>query len=405
MSTKKDFFISYTQTDADWAVWIDDTLKHVGYTTILQVCDQGLEDKVDFALRNSECFIAVLSQEYHDSPYCHQAWTAAYGKDTDYIKYLSTNAQTGLVKPIFIPVKIKNVSLKGLFYTRVYIPLDEYLYENKYERNDKEVKDFFLEKIKPRPFDKTDRIQIGEIKWAEKKNFINNLPSTCTPFFTGRTEILDLIAKNLKINNMISLIQSNGNLRGVGKTATAIEYAYNHENEYETIWWIDAGSLATVLSAYRDLVIAKKTVSEDAKDKDIFESMKYWFNNNKNWLFIYDNAKVEDFRDWLESCLPQQNGKGHVIITTRSNFFPKCKSLINVPVFKETEAMLFLKKRTDKNAEDYSDDSAKILAKYLQYTPLALEQAADYIVKNPGVTYSDCVTLIKKYGTDVFKKQ
>jgi hypothetical protein len=397
MTPKSDFFISYTQSDEAWAVWIDETLRSEGHTTILQACDQGLEDKIDFALRNSECFIAVLSQEYHDSPYCHQAWTAAYGKDTDYIKSLSGTTEP--VKPHFIPAKIEDVKLEGLFITRNYISLDEHGF------NDPTSRQLLLDAIKPKPIRPIPE-PAPLPSFAGKRDIINNLPFARNPYFTGRTEILESICKDLKNNGMVSLVQSDSSVIGIGKTAIALEYAYIHENEYETVWWINTVTPTDIHAAYRDLALHKKIISEDANEKDVMGAMKSWFANNKDWLFIFDNASKDDFK-WLETYLPQSltpNKNAHVLIATRSAFFPKCKSLIAVPVFSEEDAVSFLQKRTDKTGEDYSDDSAKILAEYLQYVPLALEQVAVYIVETPGVTYQDCITLIKKYGTNVFKK-
>jgi len=393
---KKSFFISYTQNDNEWAVWIDETLKKAGHTTILQACDCGLEAEIDFALRNSECFIAVMSKEYQDSPYCRQAWTAAYKKDTDYIKTLSSITEP--VKPLFIPAKIEDVKQEGLLSTRNYISL------YRYDKNSQEAKKKLLDAIKPRPFDRPVELT-DKPNFAEKRDIINNLPFARNPYFTGRTKILDLINQNLNSNGMVSLMQSNNSLIGVGKTAIALEYAYLYEKEYETIWWVNATDSTTIFTVYRDLALHKQIISENAREDDVVKAMKSWFNNNKEWLFIFDNANKDDFK-WLESYLPQQSGKGrNILITTRSTFFPKCKSLIDVTIFSESEAVEFLKKRTDKSGEDYSDDSAKMLAECLQYIPLALEQVAAYIEQTPCVTYQDCITLIKKYGKDVFNKQ
>jgi hypothetical protein len=399
LDAKKDFFISYTKSDEEWAVWIDETLKNTGHSTILQVCDRGMEDKVELALRNSECFIAVLSKEYHDSPSCLNTWTPAFGKYTSNSKNITDFSAP--VKPLFIPVKIDDFVLEAsLLLTINYVPLYEH------DKKSLEAQKMLLDAIKPRPFDRPVELN-KKPDFTDKKDIINNLPFPRNPYFSGRIEILDSIYKNLNSNGMVSLIQSDSSLNGIGKTAISLEYAYLHKNEYETIWWVNAASPSDILMAYRDLAIHKQIISDNAKEKDIVEAMKNWFNNNKKWLFIFDNANKDDFK-WLEVYLPQSlqsNKKTHILITTRNSFFPKCKSSIDIPVFNETEAISFLKKRADKSGEDYSDEWAKKLAEYIQYVPLALEQAAVYIEQMPGVTYQDCIALIIKYGTDVFKKQ
>jgi len=231
----------------------------------------------------------------------------------------------------------------------------------------------------------------------------NNLPHSRNPYFTGRDDKLEIIRNNFLKNDMVSLIQSVSGLGGVGKTSIAIEYAYRHSHEYETIWWINAENTQSTFLSLKDFLLKKGIISEKVKEKDILESMKYWFNNNKNWLFIYDNADSDDFNKWLEPFFPQ-NRNGHILITTRSNFFPKSKS-IDIVVFSEDESVSFLSKRTVKNGEGYSDDLAKKLSERLQYLPLALEQAAAYIVETPSVTYQDYINLIDKYGIDIFQKK
>jgi hypothetical protein len=399
MDAKKDFFISYTKNDEEWAVWIDETLQKAGHSTILQACDYGMEDKVEFALRNTECFIAVLSKEYYDSRYCLQAWTPAFRKDTAKKQNITDISEPK--KPLFIPLKITDFELDdSLLSPRNYVPLFEY------NKRDIKAQYLLLDAIKPRPFDRPVELTNKPV-FADKKDIINNLPRARDPYFTGRIEILDSIHKNLNSNSMVSLIQSDGGLMGIGKTALALEYAYLHKNEYETIWWVNAENPGAALGTYRKLALYKQIIPEDAKERDIIEAMKSWFNNHEEWLFIFDNANKKDF-SWLEAYLPQTlrpNKKNHILITSRDSFFPKCKSLLDVPPFSETEAVSFLKKRTEKNGDDYSGDSARMLAKHLRYIPLALEQAAIYIEQTPGVTYQDCIALIEKYGTDVFKEQ
>ena len=231
----------------------------------------------------------------------------------------------------------------------------------------------------------------------------NNLPHKRNPFFTGREEKLNSIKENFKKKDIVSLTQSITGLGGVGKTSIALEYAYKKFNDYKTIWWVNAESEQTTLDSFRDLGLKKKIIPEDANAAEIIEVVKNWFNDseNKSWLFIYDNADADSFSKWFVKYLPQA-ANGHVIITTRSNFFPHSE-IINIDIFSVNETLSFLKKRTGKNGQGYSDDLAEVLAERLQYLPLALEQAAAYIEQTPDTTYQDYIDLIEKYGTNIFK--
>jgi hypothetical protein len=388
MSIKKDFFISYTKNDEQWAMWIAGTLENEGYKTIIQVWDfkagENFVLNMNNALINTERFIAVLSEKYLESLYCQSEWSAAFTKDP--------NSE----KALFVPVRITNVKPEGLLAAIVYIDLFGLDYETAERKLLQGVNLSASPRNRP-SFPGTKRTRFpGEIP-------LNNLPHSRNPYFTGREESLNFIRSNFIKNDMVSLVQSVSGLGGVGKTSVALEYSYRYSHEYETIWWVNAESVQTALPSLRDFALIKSLISKEGKQKDILDAMKYWFNNNSKWLFIYDNADSDDFDKWLEPFLPQGRN-GHVLITTRSTFFPKSE-LVNMIVFNDTEAISFLKIRTRKSGDGYSDDLAEKLSIQLQYLPLALEQAAAYIIETPGVTYKDYIDLIEKYGTEIFKKK
>ena len=43
---------------------------------------------------------------------------------------------------------------------------------------------------------------------------------------------------------------------GVGKTALAVEYAYRHRAQFDTVWWVRAEEPATLVGDYADLAVA-----------------------------------------------------------------------------------------------------------------------------------------------------
>jgi len=387
MDEKKDFFISYTSVDEQQALWIDKTLKKAGYTTIIQACDykpgETFTGNMHKGLQNSERLIAVLSDDYFKSAMCNKEWESAFYNYRD-------------IDRAIIPVRISNIDPTGLFRTIKYIDL--------YSAKENEWEKVLIAGIEGTPII-NDIIRPGK-KWEGKEGDLplNNLPHSKNPYFTGRAEKLDLIYTNFKNGDAISLVQAISGLGGVGKSSLALEYAYKHSHEYaDAVWWVNAENPTTAIAAYRAFALKKEIIKQEAKTDEVIEAMQYWFNKEKSWLFIFDNADADDFNKWFEPFLPKNN-IGHVLITTQSNFFPKSTS-INLNVFSEEESVSFLKKRTRKSGDEYSDDSAKVLAERLQYLPLALEQAAAYIAETPNVTYKDYVDLIAKYGVDTFQKK
>ena len=250
--------------------------------------------------------------------------------------------------------------------------------------------------------------EIGVGRPGKKKRMaqIINLPHSINPYFTGRTEILQSIYENFHDESDITRlkrVQSIRGLGGIGKTSIVLQYAYAHRLEYQTIWWVNAESQNSALSSYRNFCLRLQLVSEDDKDDVVIREMQKWFFDNEEWLFIFDNADAADYDSWLESYLPLERN-GHILITTRNYTFLKSKAL-DILVLNETEALSFIKLRTDKVGEGYSDDSARELARLLGYLPLALEQAGAYVYETPGVTYRHYINLLAQYGIDVFNAE
>jgi tetratricopeptide (TPR) repeat protein len=200
-------------------------------------------------------------------------------------------------------------------------------------------------------------------------------PYSQNKYFTGRTEKLEDIRQNLQDEKCVYVT----GMGGVGKSAVALEYAYRHKGDYDVIRRINAEKQNEAQVDFKNFALEAKLIREDeANETIILRRVQKWLNDNPKWLFIYDNANVEDFNKWLKQYLPWDNTCGDVIITTRSDYFPVGKK-IKLGDFEEAEALEFLEKRTGK-----SDAKAKELVnECLSRFPLALEQAAAYLVVTP----------------------
>jgi hypothetical protein len=158
----------------------------------------------------------------------------------------------------------------------------------------------------------------------------NNLPDR-NLHFTGREDILEEIHRQFQSGQQVSLRQSVAGLGGVGKTQTAIEYAYRYAGDYDDIWWVNAENGPQ--EAYRAFARKKNLLpSIDSADwPTVLEAVKDWFDQHSRFLFVFDN--VED-SGVLSGCLPRSSG--HVLITTRNESSPVGKPL-NLNVFQPEE--------------------------------------------------------------------
>ena len=129
--------------------------------------------------------------------------------------------------------------------------------------------------------------QPGE--WIEN-NFI--VPYQENKQFIGRDELLQklretfLDQKPLRNNHRVAL----HGMGGIGKTQTALAYAFKHRNDYGSVYWITADDEATLLMGYDN--IAKNgriPMPKDSSPADIAKIVISWLQRTQNWLLIIDN--------------------------------------------------------------------------------------------------------------------
>jgi hypothetical protein len=94
-----------------------------------------------------------------------------------------------------------------------------------------------------------------------------NLTHRRNPNFTGREDLLRLLHEALASGKPAALTQAMHGLGGVGKTQTAIEYAYRHQSEYNLVWWIRSEEPATLASDYAALAEPLQLPERGAQDQ------------------------------------------------------------------------------------------------------------------------------------------
>jgi hypothetical protein len=111
----KTFFVSYNKADRQWAEWIAWKLEEAGYTAFIQAWDirpgsnfvvamQGATEKTDRT-------VVVLSPDFLQAEFTQAEWSAAFVQDP-----------TGKLG-ILVPVRVREVDLRGMWKTIVYIDL------------------------------------------------------------------------------------------------------------------------------------------------------------------------------------------------------------------------------------------------------------------------------------------
>ena len=224
-----------------------------------------------------------------------------------------------------------------------------------------------------------------------------NVPYRQNPYFTGRKELLKTLHQKLTTEHTTALTQTQAitGLGGIGKTQTAIEYAYRHQKDYQIIWWLRAGELTTLAADYAQLTIKLDLPEYEATEQAIqIQTVRNWLEQHAGWLLIFDNAEE---RHNIRPYLPQM-GNGHVLITSRNPIWDGLGTTLPVEVMQPREALAFLAKRTN----DSDTQAAKKLAKTLGYLPLALEQATAYI-RETSISLDHYQALFQKHHAQLLQ--
>ncbi len=227
-----------------------------------------------------------------------------------------------------------------------------------------------------------------------------NVPYSRNLFFTGREDILMRLRKAfLHKQQPIAIAQPQviSGLGGIGKTQTAVEYAYRYREHYEAVLWVRADS-AELLNSDFLLIAALLNLPQrhEHEQELVVKAVLRWFNAHERWLLILDNA---DRLETVSTYIPMA-GKGHVLLTTRVHSTGTIAQRIELDTMEVEEGIFFLLRRsgllpgTTSSLEAVPEvlrNPAQAIVEAVDGLPLALDQAGAYI-EETGCSLSDYLT-------------
>jgi tetratricopeptide (TPR) repeat protein len=213
-----------------------------------------------------------------------------------------------------------------------------------------------------------------------------NVPYPRNPLFTGREQILERLAEMLQAGETTALAQPQAisGLGGIGKTQTAIEYAYRYREQYQHVLWARADTRENLVLEYVAIAGLLGLPEQQQQDQPrIVEAVKRWLREHRQWLLILDNA---DDLSMVRDFLPETH-TGHILLTTRAQAMGRLARRIELDRMEQAEGTLFLLRRAGiLQTDDPSDKAssrdqanAQAIVETMEGLPLALDQAGAYI--------------------------
>jgi hypothetical protein len=214
-------------------------------------------------------------------------------------------------------------------------------------------------------------------------------------FLSGREDLLaELDARLARVDRAGPVIVALCGLGGVGKTSLAMEYAHRHLADVGLVWQFAAHDL-TVLEAGFSELAAQLGAGAIADSRDPVASVHGMLAAfPAEWLLVFDN--VPD-RTLVERFLPPA-GPGRILITSQNPSWPHGQAL-EVPLLGPEVAADFIVTRTG----DQDREAAQELAGAMDGLPLALEQAAAYILATGG-TLAEYLGLFRERRGEMLRR-
>jgi len=233
-----------------------------------------------------------------------------------------------------------------------------------------------------------------------------NIPYRRNPYFTGREDLLTRLHELLHAGKATALTQAQAisGLGGIGKTQTAVEYAYRSRGDYQAVLWASAATRETLISDFVALATLLQLPERDLADQGVVvAAVKRWLASNKDWLLILDN--VDDL-ELAADFLPLASS-GHILLTTRAQSTGTIANSLEVEKMVQAEGALLLLRRAKKLATGAPLEQvrkAEAIVKELDGLPLALDQAGAYI-EETNYSLSGYLNLYRTHRKDLLQRR
>ncbi|KAK0726356.1 hypothetical protein B0T21DRAFT_371426 [Apiosordaria backusii] len=235
---------------------------------------------------------------------------------------------------------------------------------------------------------------------------------------------MEFVGRDGDLQHLDDLLSKSGNIcvmsgrGGIGKTATAVEYARRSDRKFETVIWVEAedqGGLADRYNYIGSKIFHPKPDNQDSTTY-MLEIRGLLGRLEKPWLLIFDNVEAwDDISRYIPRNLPKT--RGSILITTRdqalirmdtsADSLPLERGLhrIELGPLTPNEAAKFLIVAIDPGWASFDElpshvdyDQAVDIAEKVKRLPLALIMVAGYL-KTSRATLDDFMEIWEEKAT------
>jgi tetratricopeptide (TPR) repeat protein len=356
------FLISYVKADEPWADWVAWTLEGAGHSVWHRTWDDVPGSRpvanIQRTLTEGRRVVVVLSAAYMASPGNHVTeWQAAWAADPD-----------GVARGLLV-VRVENFDPVGLLGNIASVDL--------FGLDTSDAQAVLLEaamgrRLKPagEPSFPGTQSRAGQGRGAALPSEIPSVWNVQAPVarFIGRDDLLIAIHDGLSTPERAGAFTLWG-LGGVGKTALALEYLHSHAREFDVVWWIDATDSALVGAQVAALGFALGLPA----GSDWTAVSAALHAQGRRWMLVLDNVTQPE----LIGQFRPSNAQGRLLATSRIRGLDGFGAATEVREFSPDEAVDVLVRRVG----HITETEARSVADLLGHLPLAMEQAASYLVQ------------------------
>lgn len=220
-----------------------------------------------------------------------------------------------------------------------------------------------------------------------------------TQVFVGRSRELTRIQAALSRGEGPEVCVIHG-LGGIGKSALAAQWAYQHRAEHTVAWWLPADTEESIDRGLADLAVAlQPELAEVALDILTGRALQ-WLGCHDRWLLILDDVQEPDH---LRTLLSRASS-GRFLITSRlaENWRELTSRRLKLDALSDPEAGQLLTLIAAGDEHEAVLDGGDELVQELGGLPLAVEQSAAHIRQTPPMTPRDYLGLLSRHPAEVY---